>query len=70
MCNDDEVASFSGPFSSSSSFSSQTLNMNKTLNIRIEKKEGPFCLLRNPQNSFREKIERDDFVYRHAVVFL
>mgnify|MGYP004113574687 CR=1 FL=1 len=42
MCNDDEVASFSGPFSSSSSFSSQTLNMNKTLNIRSEKKRGTF----------------------------
>ena len=37
MCND-EVAS-SGPFSSSSSFSSQTLNIHKTLNIRIEKKK-------------------------------
>ena len=53
-CNDDDevASSSSGPFSSSSSsFSSQTLNMNKTLNIRIEKKKrGTFCLLlrRNP----------------------
>ena len=43
MCNDDDevASSSSGPFSSSSSssFSSQTLNMHKTLNIRIEKKE-------------------------------
>ena len=64
MCNDDEVASFSGPFSSSSSFSSQTLNMNKTLNIRSEKKEGPFLPSSNfPQNSFREKIERKTTLY-------
>ena len=76
--DDDEVASSSsgGPFSSSSSsssFSSQTLNMNKTLNIRIEKiKERD--LLPSSSKSFsphknssfisEKRIERsDDFVY-------